>query len=706
VKALGEEVLNHRQAKRAVSLITHWNMGKKVAVGFGSLAAAIGVLTLVAAGSLLVIRGAVSRVTDLSETARQVAYAQSTAIAAQSRIKDYVIRPDTKVAEEVQSSLDKAAESIKSAHAGAEAVGEADSLDRIETLLQEYKKQFGTIVSAQTGAQKLIDGTLETKGPEIGAKLRDIVVATHEAGNDEASYRAAISLEYYSQLRISVNRFLFDSSPEVVAASKSNMLNLEDSLNAVFDAVKDRKLSSKADQVIVDLVALDDAFGKIVTLTKTRDQAVDVLLTKTGPELQAEVDAITGTLASQQDSATLVAGGAAISAVILTLITAAASLLVALFAGLLTRKLIAAPISKMARAMLSLARGEMDAEVEGGDRRDEIGDMARAVEVFRENAQEVERRRAADVEAERREREREAALAEEREAERKRAEDEKRAALHDLAAAFEASVQHVVTAVGSAARQIAAGSQQVADAANQSATLVVDVASAAEEASHNALTVANASEEMARSIAEVSSQVIESSSMSEQAATRARATDKIVAGLSGDAEKIGEIVELINSIAEQTNLLALNATIEAARAGEAGRGFSVVASEIKALANQTSQATVAINERVGAIQSVTRETVAAIEEIVSTIGNINGIAATVASAVEQQAATTSEIARNTQQASDGTHAVAKHIDQMKIGVDATGTAAKDALAAARELNTQADTLNREVEEFLRRVRAA
>lgn len=194
--------------------------------------------------------------------------------------------------------------------------------------------------------------------------------------------------------------------------------------------------------------------------------------------------------------------------------------------------------------------------------------------------------------------------------------------------------------------------------------------------------------------------------MSEQAVARARATDSIINGLTTDAEKIGEIVGLINSIAEQTNLLALNATIEAARAGEAGRGFAVVASEIKALANQTSAATIAINERVGAIQSVTRETVGAIEEIVATISNINGIAATVASAVEQQAATTSEIARNTQQASDGTHAVARNIDQVRSGVEATGIAAKDALDAAAELNRQADTLNTEVNNFLARVRAA
>jgi len=699
-------IIANIDAKRYVGAITQWRIGKKVFVSYGVIAAAIAVLALIATGSLLLTRGTVSQVTGLADGARSIARAHTTALEAQSRIKDYVIRPDAALVAKVNAGFDEAEESIADAEDGAEIVGETETLARVEKLRGDFARQFGVIVNAQEGVTKIVAGTLETKGPKIGSALRDVVEGSHNAGNNTAAYRAALALENYSQLRINVNRYLSAPSPEVVKAAKTNLLDLEESLNGVFDSVTDKALMKKADSVIVDLVEFDKAFSSVVELTTRRDLAVDRILTKTGPAFEADVNTISDAIAGRQGRAGLAAEAAAIGAIVITLIAAAAGLGVAVLAGFLTNQLIAAPIVKMADAMLALSRGDTSADVSGATRKDEVGDMARAVAVFKDNASEIEQRRNAALETERREREREQQQSAEREEARARAAAERKTTMNELADAFEASVQHVVAAVGSAARQIAAGSQQVSDAASRSGALVIDVASGAEEASHNALTVANASEEMARSIAEVSSQVVESSAMSEQAVARARATDEIVNGLSEDADKIGEIVGLINSIAEQTNLLALNATIEAARAGEAGRGFAVVASEIKALASQTSQATIAINERVGAIQSVTKETVVAIEEIVKTISDISGISAAVASAVEQQAATTSEIARNTQQASDGTHAVARNIDQVRAGVEATGIAANDALSAAGELNRQAETLNTEVNKFLARVKAA
>ncbi len=689
-----------------IAIITHWKISKKVLVSYGIGGLAMAVLAMVATGSLLVTRSTVSEVAHLADSARSIAHAHATAMTAQGRIKDYVIRPNAALVAEVNTSLDAAQKALKRAEDGATIVGEEATLARIDRLRGVFRTEFRGIVENQTAITQLVASTIEAKGPEIGAALHDIVTASHRAGDHQTAYNAALALETYSLLRVDVNRYLSSPSPEIVKQTKSDLLNLEDALNGVFEGLTDPALTRKADGIIVSLVAYDKAFDEIVRRTSDRDEAVDRLLGKTGPAFERNVEAFSEAIADQQGMADLAAQAAAGGAILITLLAGAAGIGVSIVAGVLTNHLIARPIATMANTMLALARGETGTRIEGAQRRDEVGDMARAVAVFKENATEVEERRRAAVEAERRDREREEAARAERETERQHAAAEKRAALSELADAFETSVRHVVAAVDSAARQIAAGSQQVSDAARSSAVLVTDVTASAEEASHNALTVANASEEMARSLAEVSHRVVESSAMSEQAVSRARATDEIVAGLSVDAEKIGEIVGLINSIAEQTNLLALNATIEAARAGEAGRGFAVVASEIKALANQTSKATIDINERIGAIQSVTRETVGAIEEIVSTIGEINGIAATVAAAVEQQAATTSEIARNTHQASDSTHAVARNIDQVRSGVEATGIAAKDALDAAADLNRQASTLTTEVDRFLARVRAA
>ncbi len=691
---------------RFISIITHWKIAKKVLVSYGIGGLAMATLGMVATGSLLVTRSTVSEVTRLADSARSIARAHTTAMTAQSRIKDYVIRPNAALVQEVNESLDTAQDALKRAQDGAAIVGEEATLTRIDRLRGVFRTEFRGIVENQTAISALVEGTLEAKGPEIGSALHGIVTTSHKSGDHETAYKAALALENYSLLRVNVNRYLSDPSPEIVKQSKADLLNLEDALNGVFEGLDNTALTGKADAIIVSLVAYDKAFDEIVRRTTDRDAAVDRLLGKTGPAFEHNVQAFSEAIADQQRMADVAAQAASGGAILITLLAGAAGIGVSIVAGLLTNMLIARPIANMANSMLALARGEIGTRVEGARRRDEVGDMARAVAVFKENAAEVEEGRRTAIQTERREREREEAARAEREAERQRAAVEKRAALNELADAFEASVRHVAAAVGSAARQIAAGSQQVSDAARSSAVLVTDVTISAEEASHNALTVANASEEMARSLAEVSHRVVESSAMSEQAVSRARATDQIVVGLSIDAEKIGEIVGLINSIAEQTNLLALNATIEAARAGEAGRGFAVVASEIKALANQTRKATIDINERIGAIQSVTRETVGAIEEIVMTIGEINSIAATVAAAVEQQAATTSEIARNTHQASDSTHAVARNIDQVRSGVDATGIAAKEALSAAAELNRQASTLTTEVDSFLARVRAA
>ncbi|MBB4633143.1 methyl-accepting chemotaxis protein [Sphingosinicella soli] len=701
-----KDLIARIDVSRFVAIITHWKIAKKVLVSYGIGGFAMALFALVATGSLLVTRSTVSEVTRLADSGRSIALAHTTAMTAQSRIKDYVIRPEAALVAQVNESLDAAQDALARAEDGAAIVDEEATLARINRLRGVFRTEFRGIVENQTEITRLVAGAIEAKGPEIGVALHDIVAASHRAGDHQTAYQAALALENYSLLRVDVTRYLSAPSPEIVQQTKADLLNLEDALNGVFAVLTDPALTRKADGIIVSLVAYDAAFDEIVRRTSDRDAAVDRLLGKTGPAFERNVQEFSQAIADRQGMADFAARAAAAGAILITLLAGAAGIGVSLAAGILTNLLIARPIAAMATAMRALARGETDTRIEGAQRRDEVGDMARAVAVFKDNATEVEQRRHAAVEAERREREREEAARAEREAERLRAAVEKRAALNALAAAFEDSVRHVVTAVDSAARQIAAGSQQVSDAARSSTALVADVTLSAEEASHNALTVANASEEMARSLAEVSHRVVESSAMSEQAVSRARATDAIVAGLSIDAEKIGEIVGLINSIAEQTNLLALNATIEAARAGEAGRGFAVVASEIKALANQTRTATIDINARIGAIQAVTRETVGAIEEIVATIGEINNIAATVAAAVEQQAATTSEIARNTHQASDSTHAVARNIVQVRSGVEATGIAAKEALAAAADLNRQSSTLTTEVDRFLARVRAA
>ncbi|ALG72124.1 chemotaxis protein [Azospirillum thiophilum] len=363
------------------------------------------------------------------------------------------------------------------------------------------------------------------------------------------------------------------------------------------------------------------------------------------------------------------------------------SLLVAATAGLLLRGAIAAPILAMTTAMGRLAGGDRSIEVPGVGRRDEIGAMADAVDVFKRNAIEADRLTAIQ-------------RAEEQ------AKTRRAARLEELMRAFEGNVTTVVQSLSGAAMQMqqSAGTlNATADETNRQSTTV---ASAAEQASANVQTVAAAAEELSSSIAEIGRQVNQSTRVAEQAVSGANRASDVVSSLADGAQKIGEVVELINDIAAQTNLLALNATIEAARAGEAGKGFAVVASEVKSLANQTAKATEGITGQIAAIQGATREAVAAIGEIGRIITEISQISATIASAVEQQSAATQEISRNVQEAAQGTQQVTGTIVGVTRAAGDTGRAAGEVRSVADHLSTESARLRREVESFLDGVKAA
>jgi methyl-accepting chemotaxis protein len=367
-----------------------------------------------------------------------------------------------------------------------------------------------------------------------------------------------------------------------------------------------------------------------------------------------------------------------------TLAVLVAAVAVALFVALRLSK----PIIRITHAMETLSTGNTSVEVPGMGRRDEIGHMASAVQVFKQNMIDAERLRAEQKDAER------------------RAEADKKAALATMADRFETSVQGVVKGVSSSATEMQANAQSMSSTAEETSRQSAAVAAAAEQASTNVQTVATATEELSSSISEISRQVAQSARIAAQAVDEAARTNAQVQGLNDAAQKIGDVVKLINDIAGQTNLLALNATIEAARAGDAGKGFAVVASEVKSLATQTAKATEDIAAQVGAIQSATGDAVKAIEGITGTIGQVNEIATTIASAVEEQGAATKEIARNVQQASKGTSEVSSNIAGVTKAAEETGQASGVVLAASGELSKQADTLRAEVDQFLATVRAA
>ena len=349
---------------------------------------------------------------------------------------------------------------------------------------------------------------------------------------------------------------------------------------------------------------------------------------------------------------------------------------------------VARPLARMTGAMTALAEGNTDVELPVWNARDEVGAMAKALRVFRDNMRETERLRV------------------EQEDRKRQAEAERRRGMLALADDFEAKVGQLVAMVSSAATELQATAQSMAATAGQTTRQATTVAAAAEEASVNVQTVASAAEELASSIGEISRQVAQSAKIAGKAVEDAKRTDTVVRALAEGAQKIGEVVGLISNIAGQTNLLALNATIEAARAGDAGKGFAVVASEVKSLATQTAKATDDIARQIAQIQVATKEAVESIQSIGATIGEVSEIAAAIAAAVEEQGSATQEIARNVQQAAIGTTEVTSTIGGVSEGASTTGAAATQVLGAAAELSKQSERLSGEVGRFIAGVKAA
>jgi methyl-accepting chemotaxis protein len=350
---------------------------------------------------------------------------------------------------------------------------------------------------------------------------------------------------------------------------------------------------------------------------------------------------------------------------------------------------IARPMRSLSGSMRELAGGNFGVVLPGLGRKDEIGDVAQAVETFKVKAGEKAR-----IEAEAKIKQDQVAAS------------QRKADMIKLADNFESAVGEIVETVSSASTELEASANTLTSTAERAQELTTMVAAASEEASTNVQSVASATEEMASSVNEISRQVQESARMATEAVDQARKTNDRVSELSKAASRIGDVVELINTIAGQTNLLALNATIEAARAGEAGRGFAVVASEVKALAEQTAKATGEIGQQITGIQSATQDSVNAIKEISGTIERLSEISSTIAAAVEEQGAATQEISRNVQQAAQGTMQVSANITDVQRGAGETGSASSQVLSSAQSLSSESNRLKLEVGKFLDSVRAA
>lgn len=561
-----------------------------------------------------------------------------------------------------------------------------DVVSSLLTELDNYEGNFAMITSAVS----MRDNARSQMDSQGGQMANTLNAAVTRLINDATYQDAALLgrlLEKLMHGQLEATRMRSAYSPETKAAAEQAFAELQKTITETGRQVSDIIAYAAMSTLSKAMEDYASAFERSLLQTARVEEAGNAgsaeIADTIADQMQRLVTIQRGAMSQERDSA--------FETVRLSELVIAASSAIALLLGIalsiLTIRTLVPPLRALTQALRRLAERDWTTEVPGLARRDELGDIARTVAVFKDNGLEAERMTEAQS----------------REAQAKQARQEK---MEQAIAQFEAAVGNALGALsGSAAvlNQTAQGMSELAETTSGRATAV---AAAAEEASVNVQTVAASSEELYASVEEIGRQVASSTEIAERASLQAETAGGKVQSLADAAERIGAVVQLISDIAGQTNLLALNATIESARAGEAGKGFAVVASEVKNLAGQTGKATEEIAQQIGAIQAETRETVAAIAEIRKTIVSVSEITTAIASAVHQQSAATAEISRNVQQASSGTQEVTTNIVTVSEAAVQTGTGARSVLDSSTTLSEQSSVLRREVDRFLETIRAA
>ncbi|MFZ2064650.1 MAG: methyl-accepting chemotaxis protein, partial [Xanthobacteraceae bacterium] len=627
------------------------------------------------------VNSSVAEASAVADFAAQVAETRS-------KVTQYALSEndsDLRAARRSLSALEGEIRPISSAYAWAAA---SDGVvDKLRGLTVQYENTVTGTIEA-VNARRKDAAELGESSTELNTTVAAILEAiSHDLNHAGALDDAIRLMEAFHSSDESATRFLASRNPADSDIARTDM----EAMGRALQALQARKVDNRRVQRF--LKAMSEPFGRYKRAVGGLIEATDRFAHVTTDRNSAAVALIEAT-----DQVRLTATEAQLGTVGGMMLTVASARwfgnlasLGAIVAGLalafVIGRGIARPVRQMTRAMRALAEGNVDVVIPYAGRRNEIGEMAKAVQVFKDNKIKADR------------------LARENETERGHKERRTRT-IEELNRRFDLSATELTSTLAAAAAGLKLSAETMFNRTKRAGEISGDVKVAAQQASANIEIVANAAEELTLSIDAIGQSAVNSSNLSTRTTEDAQSTNKAAQALAADAREIERVVSLIKQIAEQTNLLALNATIEAARAGQAGRGFAVVAGEVKALASQTGNATEIIENQVFKIQSVAGNMVSAIKDIVTRSGEMSAITASVAAAVDQQRAAARTIAQNAHQALSTAIEAVHAITNVEDESAATKNEANEILVAASRLSRQSDDLRVEVDGFIAGIRAA